>query len=811
MGGVLVTLVASLSMVVAGVALPDLSQSAAAADAAGCSLYATSFTTQSLADGGADVRAGCASDSGNYRSLANSDDDVVAAIDFDVSQYPDAVHEKMAQEVTDAHADQAKGYALSEFFDQQAHAVTVGYYTPAADGTTYDGTIQVVGDSLVIVVPAAELGATGFWSGFWKKLVTGLAVAAITVLGTAACLTLLPTAPIVTPICAALVGGLAGGVSEIISAALDKKPIDAEVWGAALGTAIWGAALGAAGGTLVTYATETGAALMTGAQETLKRLAIRFVNWATPLNYVASVLNGDALAAMLARLRGLQAGASGGQIIADPSYINPAGDPSTWNTLIGSPSDKVGIAVANVLNGPGSEPVAAWTDVIDRTHASGKRVLGYVDTGYLGQTGLTTRLGSTAVADWVAQIEEDINAWYAMYGSSVDGIFFDDGFNACGAGNEFPAVYEAVNQYEKVHHPGAMTVLNPGTVVPRCYEDSADILLTFEGSYDTYENGGYQALDWTPADPRKIWHIIFGVPADKVSLVDATSRTRGAGYVYITDDVLTNPYDTLPSYWSAEEAAVPGGTSAVAAREPDVAGAALPSAPSGLTVTRSDYSSASLSWTAGANATAHLVYVNGQLAASLPASMTQVTIGGLTPGGSSYTLYVVAQGAGGDISGPSNSVGVTTLTLPGGQTITNVRITRGAGTITYSADFLVPYSFHRVEISPPGPGDDQLYWWPNGNTESCWFPGLTAQQLEDHGNFCAHWLIENSTLLVYAGTSVGDWTWNAVAYIPPTVNGYTYSWTVPTADLGDAVDYVDVQGEGYGPLTNVIAGTNPVG
>ncbi|WP_200812268.1 hypothetical protein [Streptomyces sp. 3213.3] len=58
----------------------------------------------------------------------------------------------------------------------------------------------------------------------------------------------------------------------------------------------------------------------------------------------------------------------------------------------------------------------------------------------------------------------------------MDVVFFDDGYNACGAGNQFPAVHEAVNQYEEVHHPGARTVLHPGTVVPPCYEDSADVL-----------------------------------------------------------------------------------------------------------------------------------------------------------------------------------------------------------------------------------------------------------------------------------------------------------------------------------------------
>ena len=478
----------------------------------------------------------------------------------------------------------------------------------------------------------------------------------------------------------------------------------------------------------------------------------------------------------------------GGQVIADPAYIDPTSDMADWNTLNASPTAKLGVVVANVLNGPGSTAVAGWTAAIDGAHASGKKVLGYVDTGYLGLTGRTTRLGSTAMADWVAQIEQDINAWYALYGSSIDGIFFDDGYNACGAGNEYPAVYEAVDQYEKVNHPGAMTVLNPGIAVPQCYEGTADVLLTFEGSEATYESSAYQALDWTPSSPSEIWHIIYGVSAADVSLVDETSQTRGAGYVYITDGVPGNPYDTVPSFWSAEVADVPGGTPSVSAATPYTTGAAPPAAPSGLTVTSSDYTSAALTWTAGANAANYLVYLNGQEVASLPSSMTATTIGGLTPGGTAYTLNVVAQGAGGDLSAVSNTVGVTTLSLPGGKAIANPIVAAGASTVSVSADFYVPYSFRRVYFSPP-----------STSTESCWW---MADDNPIGDPLCARWLIENTTLLVYAGSG-SDWTWTPVAYIPPTINGYTYTWTIPEADLGDYTGYIGFEGQGYGPFTDI--------
>jgi hypothetical protein len=479
---------------------------------------------------------------------------------------------------------------------------------------------------------------------------------------------------------------------------------------------------------------------------------------------------------------------TGGQVIADPAYIDPTSDMADWNTLIGSPTAKLGVVVANVLNGPGSTAVAGWTTAIDGAHASGKKILGYVDTGYLGLTGRTTRLGSTAMADWVAQIEQDINAWYNLYGSSIDGIFFDDGYNACGADNEYPAVYHAVNQYEKVNHPGAMTVLNPGTAVPQCYEGTADVLLTFEGSEATYESSAYQPLGWTPKSPSEIWHIIYGVTAAEVSLVDETSQTRGAGYVYMTDDVPANPYDTIPSFWSAEEADVPGGTPGVSAATPYTTGGALPGAPSGLSVTSSDYTSAALTWTAGANVANYLVYLNGQEVASLPSSMTATTIGGLTPGGTAYTLNVVAQGAGGDLSAVSNSVGVTTLALPGRKAIANPIVAAGASTVSVSADFYVPYSFRRVYFSPP-----------STSTESCWW---MADDNPIGDPLCARWLIENTTLLVYAGSG-GDWTWTPVAYIPPTINGYTYTWTIPEADLGDYTGYIGFEGQGYGPFTDI--------
>ena len=45
----------------------------------------------------------------------------------------------------------------------------------------------------------------------------------------------------------------------------------------------------------------------------------------------------------------------------------------------------------------------------------------------------TTRLNSGALGDWVAQIEQDVDMWYNLYPGMMGGIFFDEGWNDCGA------------------------------------------------------------------------------------------------------------------------------------------------------------------------------------------------------------------------------------------------------------------------------------------------------------------------------------------------------------------------------------------
>jgi hypothetical protein len=376
------------------------------------------------------------------------------------------------------------------------------------------------------------------------------------------------------------------------------------------------------------------------------------------------------------------------QQLAVPAYMNPTADPGDWAQL--TQPGAAGIVVANVDSGPDSQPDPTWTSVIDQAHTAGTKVLGYVDTGYLGSPitnnpdGLLTRTGLTGIQAWLPQIEADVNAWYQFYGSDIDGIFFDEATNECGptgSSDLYASEYQALTDYVQQAHPGALTVLNAGTAVPQCYQSSADVLVTFEGTYGDYTGNpvsaaeAYQPLTWSPVDPDKIWHIVYGAATqDDMENVMALSKSRNAGYVYVTNDVPENPYDTLPptSYWADEQdQADPYGSP----------GSIPPTAPTGLTVSgqsRHFYGSfnyspnsynvssstqVQLNWQPSSAGSAPLVaydvYEGSTWLGSVGAGTDSFTATGLSPSTTS-TFAVSARDSSANESGPSQTITVTT-------------------------------------------------------------------------------------------------------------------------------------------------------
>jgi hypothetical protein len=218
------------------------------------------------------------------------------------------------------------------------------------------------------------------------------------------------------------------------------------------------------------------------------------------------------------------------QSVAVPAYFYPTpGGP--WSAA-DADTPGVGLMVANVDNGPGTAVNSDYTTAINAAQASGIKVFGYVYTNY-GAISLST-------------VEANISAWKTLYG--VTSIFLDEASTS----SSHLSYYEALSSYVHAQASGAQTIVNFGTIPSQGEMAAGDIIITFEGAYSTY--GSTQFPAWTASyAPSRFYDIVYNVP-DQLSMQNVLheAASAGVGNVYATNDVLPNPYDTLPPYLSTE-------------------------------------------------------------------------------------------------------------------------------------------------------------------------------------------------------------------------------------------------------------------
>ena len=206
-----------------------------------------------------------------------------------------------------------------------------------------------------------------------------------------------------------------------------------------------------------------------------------------------------------------------------PAYFHPASRPAEWAWLAGQ-AEQVRLVVLNLANGPGTSPDAAVRPAVDRLHAAGVPVAGYVDTNY-GQ-----RPAGEALADLGRYLD-----WYR-----VTGVFFD----------RAPTGAEHVGHYaglaDGARRLGARVVaLNHGTHPVEAYAQHADLLGTFEGPWPAYL--GLAIPRWARSRPAaQFYHLPHSVPAESFEDARWLAARRNAGCAYITDRGGPNPWDRLP-------------------------------------------------------------------------------------------------------------------------------------------------------------------------------------------------------------------------------------------------------------------------
>jgi hypothetical protein len=215
--------------------------------------------------------------------------------------------------------------------------------------------------------------------------------------------------------------------------------------------------------------------------------------------------------------------------------------PANWTRTCSQVSTARGgsLVIADPVSGPGSAPNPAWAAVIHDCYRYDRAsVIGYVSTNYgrAGDAGL-------------ASLKQQIDDWYAFYPGDIAGIFLD------GISDTIPGTtisnlpfYRTLISY--VHaHEGRDTFLvlnfgqNPGSgwMFEADDAEDADLVVTFEGSYDTpglnpYTQWEQAAWEWNYASSN-FGMIVYGAPDLTGSPQPATACTRlksmNVGYVYV--------------------------------------------------------------------------------------------------------------------------------------------------------------------------------------------------------------------------------------------------------------------------------------
>ena len=207
-----------------------------------------------------------------------------------------------------------------------------------------------------------------------------------------------------------------------------------------------------------------------------------------------------------------------------PLYTYPGG---TWdrvaNTKIAHPGLPI-VAIVNPASGPGSSKDSNYATGIANLKSAGVVVIGYVSTAYTGRS--------------LTAVEGDIDRWHSWY-PNLDGIFFDEQTNWAGKESYYKQASDYANSKGL-----SFTVGNPGANSIPSYLDTVDVVLI-------YESPGLPNLSsyssWASYPNEKLGMIPFSVSSLPTSWVQNAAQT--IGWIYVTNDVLPNPWDSLPSYF----------------------------------------------------------------------------------------------------------------------------------------------------------------------------------------------------------------------------------------------------------------------
>jgi len=215
-----------------------------------------------------------------------------------------------------------------------------------------------------------------------------------------------------------------------------------------------------------------------------------------------------------------------------PAYFYPGVE---WTRLAASSAKNPGriVAIGNPFNGPGNAFDPNYQAVFTALRLNKGEVVGYVHTTY----------GNRPRQD----VEADIDRWLQWY--AIDGIFVDEMNNVPDTNERY---FQHIHDYIQSKRPGSMVIGNPGTSTTEGYLISGRRRVSTQLCIFEKPNGflNWKPPTWTAKYPRRNFCVLpYSTSAAQWQKFVDHAYAMNCGHVYFTDDVLPNPWDTLPGYF----------------------------------------------------------------------------------------------------------------------------------------------------------------------------------------------------------------------------------------------------------------------
>ena len=225
--------------------------------------------------------------------------------------------------------------------------------------------------------------------------------------------------------------------------------------------------------------------------------------------------------------------------IAVPAYFN---DDASWDRAINTP--EVGFIVAHPDSPASGKPFVADAELtkhVAQARAKGIKTLIYVTAGY-------------EKVSW-QDTETRVDSAFGAY-PTADGVFLDEiNYDQCDKYSNFAKGISGTAGF-RGRHPGKFLTLNTGAPMLNCYEGSADAYLNLERAQADVpawienvflkSNAPYYAWMFKAENRSAIWQMVHSVSPSQVGAAVDAALTRNASVIFVTPDLMPNPYDNFP-------------------------------------------------------------------------------------------------------------------------------------------------------------------------------------------------------------------------------------------------------------------------